>query len=122
MDFYEYQQATDETAVYSDGVREIVYESSIIMEEQILTLSYLTLGLVGEAGEVANKLKKVIRGDRSLENAKEAVSSELGDVLWYAAQIAETLDMNLNDIAADNLKKLDVRKTTHVIKGDGDNR
>lgn len=87
---------------------------------------YPTLGLTGEAGEVADKVKKVLRGDNGTrefdEEAREAIAYELGDVLWYAAALAKDLGYDLEDIARMNLRKLQDRQSRQVIHGNGDNR
>jgi NTP pyrophosphatase (non-canonical NTP hydrolase) len=88
-------------------------------------LEYLTLGLTGEAGEIANKVKKLIRdgADREDYHAKlNAIGKELGDVLWYCAMLAKEVDMNLGRIMEDNLEKLADRKARNRLQGDGDNR
>jgi NTP pyrophosphatase (non-canonical NTP hydrolase) len=88
-------------------------------------LEYLTLGLTGEAGEIANKVKKLIRdgADREDYHAKlNAIGKELGDVLWYCAMLAKEVDMNLGKIMEDNLEKLADRKARNRLQGDGDNR
>tara|TARA_Y100001968_G_scaffold58635_1_gene49719 strand:+ start:6710 stop:7039 length:330 start_codon:yes stop_codon:yes gene_type:complete len=85
---------------------------------------YPTLGLAGEAGEVADKVKKVIR-DRKGEFdlvSKESIKLELGDVLWYVAQLASELGFDLEDVAQSNLDKLSNRASRGAISGDGDNR
>lgn len=87
-------------------------------------LAYCILGLVGEAGEVANKYKKVIRdegGELSPEKQIELLH-EVGDVLWYAAQVATELGWNLRDIAQGNINKLADRHERNQIGGSGDNR
>lgn len=93
-------------------------------------LIYLTLGINGEAGEVAEKVKKLIRdcGDGSgnmpeigFEQRLE-LKKELGDVLWYLAGIATALDMSLETVAIANIDKLASRKERGVISGNGDNR
>ena len=85
---------------------------------------YPTLGLVNEAGEVAGKIKKVFRDKEGQINAetREALKAELGDVLWYLAQVATELDLSLDDIAEANIAKLMDRLERGKIKGDGDNR
>ena len=83
---------------------------------------YTTMGLTGEAGEVANKLKKVLRGDYKLEEIKQEVADELGDVLWYVAVLGEVLGYDLETIAQKNLIKLYDRKKRGVIQGSGDKR
>ncbi len=82
------------------------------------------LGLNGEAGEVAEKVKKIIRdknGEISAEDRVE-LGKELGDVLWYTAVFANQLGIDLDDIARDNISKLADRKRRNVLKGSGDNR
>ena len=88
-------------------------------------LEYLTLGLTGEAGEIANKVKKFIRDGASKEEyiAKRVeIGYEIGDVMWYCAVLAEELDMNLGHIMEKNLEKLADRKKRGKISGAGDNR
>lgn len=85
---------------------------------------YPTLGLANEAGEVAGKVKKIFRdkdGKLSAED-REALKSELGDVLWYLAQICTELDITLEEVAEANLEKLFSRKERNQIGGSGDNR
>ena len=84
-------------------------------------LEYLTLGLVGEAGEVANKVKKVIR-DNKIYKSDVDIGSEIGDVLWYCAMLCDCLDLNLGKLMEDNLDKLRSRKERGVLGGSGDNR
>lgn len=81
---------------------------------------YMTMGLAGEAGEIANKVKKVMRDSRVID--REDLAKEIGDVLWYVAGICTVLDLDLNDVAEANLKKLADRKARGVISGSGDNR
>lgn len=85
---------------------------------------YPTLGLVNEAGEVAGKVKKLFRdkGGQIGEADREALKQELGDVLWYLAQIATELGLSLQEIAEANLDKLFSRLERGQIKGEGDNR
>ena len=88
-------------------------------------LEYLTLGLTGEAGEIANKVKKFIRDGASKEEyiAKRVeIGYEIGDVMWYCAVLAEELDMNLGHIMEKNLEKLADRHKRGKISGSGDNR
>lgn len=82
------------------------------------------LGLVGEAGEVAEKIKKLHRnnGGAMNDNERQELLKELGDVLWYVSALAHYLDEPLNKIAQDNLDKLFDRKARGVIKSKGDNR
>ena len=82
-------------------------------------LEYLALGLTSEAGEVAGKVKKLIRDGKG---DKKAIASEIGDVLWYCAMLAKETKVSLNDIMKDNLKKLYIRKERGTLQGSGDNR
>lgn len=83
-------------------------------------LAYLSLGLAGEAGEFANKYKKVLRGD-SIASSQD-MADELGDVLWYLSVALWELGYSLEDIALRNLSKLKSRKKRGLIKGKGDHR
>lgn len=85
---------------------------------------YPTLGLVNEAGEVAGKVKKLFRdkGGVISPEDREALKQELGDVLWYLAQIATELDLDLEEVASANLTKLYDRLERGKIRGDGDAR
>lgn len=82
------------------------------------------LGLVGEAGEVAEKYKKIIRDKKGVisDSDKEAIKKELGDVLWYVALLSKYLGEDLETIADINLKKLSSRHERGAIHGKGDNR
>ena len=106
MNFNEYQKLARSTAVYPE-------------EHKVV---YPALGLCGEAGEVADKIKKTIRGDSSLDEVTGSIADELGDVLWYLAILADDLGVPLEDIAYWNVDKLRRRMKSNKIKGDGDNR
>lgn len=87
-------------------------------------LMHFVLGLNGESGEIAEKVKKTIRdndGHLSKEDKKE-LAKEIGDVLWYLAVFADELGMSLDDIAVANVEKLQSRKQRGVLGGSGDNR
>tara|TARA_B100000965_G_scaffold364427_1_gene348105 strand:- start:649 stop:978 length:330 start_codon:yes stop_codon:yes gene_type:complete len=85
---------------------------------------YPTLGLVGEAGEVADKVKKILRDKKGIfdEDSKDAIKLELGDVLWYISQLSSELGYELEDVANSNLQKLNSRKIRGKLKGNGDMR
>jgi NTP pyrophosphatase (non-canonical NTP hydrolase) len=87
-------------------------------------LAYPALGLAGEAGEVAEHAKKAIRDDAGsiTEERRAAMAKELGDVLWYVAQLASELGLELEDIAQGNLDKLLSRQRRGVLSGSGDER
>lgn len=108
MQFLEYQEKAVQTAIYNK-------EHSII---------YPALGLANEAGEVLGKLKKVLRdnnGGYTTEHIN-AIGSEIGDTLWYMAALCRDLGLNMDDIAKQNLSKLEDRKNRGVLKGSGDTR
>jgi len=106
MSFNEYQSKAKETAIYKNKI------------------IYPTLGLCGEAGEVAEKVKKVLRDNNSVftDEKRVEIKKELGDVLWYISAIASDLDLTLGEIAEENIIKLFSRKERSVITGSGDNR
>ncbi len=85
---------------------------------------YLTLGLVSEAGEVADKVKKVMRNDGGnfTEEKKQEILLELGDVLWYAAMMAQELGGTFEQVAEMNIKKLEDRAARGKIASTGDHR
>ncbi len=87
-------------------------------------LAYPALGLAGEAGEVAEHAKKAIRDDAGQvsEERRATMAKELGDVLWYVAQLATELDLDLDEIADANLQKLLSRQRRGVLSGSGDDR
>lgn len=87
-------------------------------------LAYPALGLAGEAGEVAERVKKAIRDDGGTvsDERRAALSKELGDVLWYVSQLATELGLDLDEIAGQNLEKLLSRQRRGVLSGDGDER
>ena len=83
---------------------------------------YPALGLAGEAGEVADKVKKIIRDGRTDWEYQREIALELGDVLWYIASLADDMGYTLQEIAAMNLRKLRKRAEENKIQGEGDNR
>ena len=105
-----------------DMYQQVAKTTAIYPREQAII--YPTLGLTGEAGEVANKVKKIIR-DGSNKNDDRMVSeikSEIGDCLWYIAVLADDIGCKLSDIANLNLIKLANRKEKGTIGGSGDKR
>ena len=81
--------------------------------------NYMGLKLASEAGEIAGKLGKQIRGDFV---TTEAIAAEIGDVLWYCAGLASVLGLSLEQIALDNIAKLQNRQKDGKLQGDGDSR
>jgi NTP pyrophosphatase (non-canonical NTP hydrolase) len=110
MTFDEYQQQAL-TTVISDG-------------NEFNDLLHWVLGINGESGEVAEKVKKIIRdkGGKVSEEDKRELGKEIGDVLWYLAVFAHHLGIDFDDIAQANLKKLADRQKRGVLGGTGDNR
>lgn len=108
MDMNAYQAAAKETAVFPKD----------------LGIVYTTLGLTSEAGEVADKVKKVIRDNDGVftEEIRDAIKRELGDVLWYVSGLAWELGYTLEDVAATNITKLSSRFQRGQIGGSGDDR
>jgi NTP pyrophosphatase (non-canonical NTP hydrolase) len=109
MNFNEYQQKSRKTAVYPPIGHPVIYP---------------TLGLVNEAGEVAGKIKKVFRDKdgQISEETRQALKAELGDVLWYLAQVSTELGLTLDEVAEANIAKLYNRLERGKIGGDGDVR
>jgi len=109
MNFDEYQHKSRKTALYPAIGHSVIYP---------------TLGLVNEAGEVAGKIKKVFRDKGGLitEDTRQALKAELGDVLWYLAQVATELGLTLDEVAEANIVKLYDRQERGKIGGDGDIR
>jgi NTP pyrophosphatase (non-canonical NTP hydrolase) len=89
-----------------------------------MVIAYPALGLAGEAGEVANKVKKIYRDDGGTltDERRGQIKKELEDALWYIAAVATDIGVSLADIAADNIANLTGRKERDTLHGDGDNR
>lgn len=99
MDLNEYQAGTDSTAIYRKKVG-----------SRIGRINYAALGLTGEAGEVANLVKKIVRDDNyEVEVKRDLIKDELGDVLWYISALATELGLSLQGIAEHNQEKLTAR-------------
>lgn len=109
MNFSDYEKKARSTAIYPDIGHNFVYP---------------TLGLVEEAGEVAEKIKKVLRDTEGVVSfkAKEAILDELGDVLWYLTNVGAELGLTLEAIAERNIDKLQSRQKRNQLRGSGDNR
>ena len=92
----------------------------------VAAVTYTVLGITGEAGEISDKWKKVIRGDHGdgvlTPEIKDMIGKEIGDVLWYAARLSAELGLDLSEVAQGNLDKLASRQARGVIKGSGDLR
>jgi NTP pyrophosphatase (non-canonical NTP hydrolase) len=114
MNFLDYQHDTADTAIYPDaGSR-----------DSFTGLAYVTMGLAGEAGEICNKVKKIARDNGGVigQHHRNMLVEELGDVLWYASQLATQLGVPLEQVARLNLEKLTGRKAAGTLGGSGDRR
>ena len=112
-----------EQVITPDLYESMAGETAIFPEHK--ALEYLALGLTSEAGEVAGKVKKLIRDGEDKEGfelKKIAISHEIGDVLWYCAMMAREVGVPLNTIMRDNLDKLHSRKERGTLSGSGDDR
>ena len=106
MELNEYQSKATKTAIYPKK----------------MAIIYPALGLAGEAGEVADKVKKIIRDNNTTDEFKLNIAAEIGDVLWYCAVLANDLGFDLAQIAETNLNKLADRQQRGVLQGSGDKR
>jgi len=108
MNFNEYQKEAYKTLIHKDRDN----------------LAYFALGIAGESGEVADKIKKIFRDKDGVmdENDKKEIAKEMGDVLWYLSQLSQYIDMDFADIAQINLDKLKSRQERGTLSGSGDNR
>lgn len=109
MEFKEYQEKSRKTAIYPKVGESYVYPA---------------LGLGDEAGEVLGKIKKIFRDKNGIldDETRDALKKELGDVLWYLAQLSTELELSLDDIAEANIEKLYSRLERGTLHGNGDNR
>lgn len=103
--FADYKNAIDPTIIYPQTTK-------------IESLQYLALGLNGEAGEVAEQIKKAMRNDAGELTVERVVTlkKEIGDVLWYLTRLADELDTNLAEIATENVEKLLARRDTGNLR------
>lgn len=109
LTFHEYEDRAKSTALYPDRGHNLYYP---------------TLGLSGESGEVAEKIKKIYRDEKGTltPERRAEIAKELGDVLWYVAALCHEIGVTMEDVARGNLIKLSSRKTRGVINGSGDER
>src|SRR5690349_4932371 len=111
MSLDQYQNLTSLTAIYPD-----------VNKKTPNGINYTVLGLTGEAGELSNSWKKVIRDPKDAALHREHMRYELGDVLWYIARLAAELGMTLNEVAQSNLDKLNDSSARGKLMGTGDKR
>ena len=107
MNIRDYQEQANDFAIYPCSAN----------------LIYPALGLTGEAGEVADKVKKIIRDKTELTpELRIEIAKEVGDVLWYVAALARDLGIDMHEMARMNIAKLSSRRDRGVLQGSGDNR
>jgi NTP pyrophosphatase (non-canonical NTP hydrolase) len=109
MDLKIYQERASKTAIFPNEK----------------AMEYLALGMTSEAGEVAGKVKKLIRDgadQEGLEQARIDIALEVGDVMWYCAMLAKEIDTDLESIMFANLSKLEGRQKRNTLHGEGDHR
>ena len=106
INFYDYQMKAVTTAVYP----------------KTYNISYPALGLAEEAGEVAGKIAKMMRDEIPMQDQKQAIAAEMGDVLWMLAALAHDCGLSLQTIAEMNAEKLKKRQQNNTLHGEGDNR
>ncbi len=111
LSFEEYQRLSQARAIYPDAGKGT-------------NIYYPTLGLCGEAGEVAEKIKKILRDKEGKPSDGDilAIMKELGDVMWYIAAICRELRVSMDDVAQMNIKKLNDRHDRGTLHGSGDDR
>jgi NTP pyrophosphatase (non-canonical NTP hydrolase) len=110
MDFNTYQKLAKETRVYPE-----------YGQGTIGAIAYCALGLAGEAGEVANKVKKLMRDGDTIER-RAKICEEIGDCLWYAAMLLDEFGVSMECVPIENIQKLQNRKNDGKVKGEGDAR
>lgn len=108
MTFNDYQRIASQTAIFP----------------QELKVLYPVIGLAGETGEVAEKVKKTVRDHGGVfdDERRAEIAKELGDVLWYVAAIASDLGLALDEVAQTNVDKILSRHSRNRLHGEGDNR
>lgn len=108
---------------YANLALKTIYRKKSETHKEII--ARIALGVGGEAGEVCEKTKKYLRGDKNFSETRELIAMEIGDVLWYLAILCSAkygFNLNLGCIAEENLQKLQDRKKRKKLKGSGDNR
>lgn len=103
-----------------DAYQEAARKTAFCPPEHKIT--YPAVGLAGEAGELANKVKKLLRGDTNRDELMDGIKAEMGDILWYLSALADDIGVNLSDVAGDNIAKLAGRYERDALRGAGDFR
>ncbi|HUC87762.1 MAG TPA: nucleoside triphosphate pyrophosphohydrolase family protein [Candidatus Binatia bacterium] len=107
-----------------DDYQKLALTTALTDGDEFKDRMHWVLGLSGETGEIAEKMKKIVRDKGGVMNEADIqdLSKEIGDVLWYLAVLANHLSLSFDQIAKSNLAKLADRKQRSVIGGSGDNR
>lgn len=127
LNFNEYQEKANSTALYMENIQPIIDKLPTIADRERITqavsMSYTGLGM-GESGEAQGNIKKMIRDDGGLisEERRNKLIKEMGDQLWYIAEACKLIDVPMNEVAEQNIKKLFSRKERGKLTGDGDER
>lgn len=130
LTFKAYEEAVVETGIYHKSIQNYIDTLQIPDEanrkrlHKLLSTLYCTLGLLGEAGEIAEKMKKIIRDKNGVisDDDLQLLKKEDGDVVWYTGAMAGELNSDFAEVAQLNIDKLQDRKKRGVIGGSGDNR
>lgn len=121
----------DKTAKYGDSIVDQLISmikngstDNVYDLVKAYNISYVALGLTGEAGEIANKVKKILRDNNGVvdDDVKEEIAKELGDVLWYIGSMSKEIGYSLEEIIQMNHNKLTSRLKRGKISGSGDDR
>jgi NTP pyrophosphatase (non-canonical NTP hydrolase) len=117
----DYQETAASLSIYQDAADMITDDPNAAW---MLDMLYCAAGIAGEAGEIANQIKKVMRDDKGVptEERKAKVAKELGDVMWYAAAICNEFGLDLGEVMVANADKLLERQAKGTLQGDGDER
>lgn len=124
MDVKKYQELANKTAMYPSLERMVERQKKYESGDNVKNIYYPALGLAGEAGEVAGKVSKIMRDKMGVLSEEDILDlkKELGDCLWFIAEMATVLDLNLEEILEINIAKLKDRHLRNAICGSGDNR
>ena len=119
-----YREMTENAAIYRQSVQEILADPNPETLPKILKVLYATTGLAGEAGEVCNKVKKILRDNKGVidEEVKHRVLGELGGVAWYLDALSYEFGLTLEEVLAYNYDQIVSRKERGKLQGDGDDR
>ena len=129
MDCREFQEKAHKTAEYptillvtkmTKDIKKLI-EAGLLVDVSFI---YSSLGISGEAGEVVEKVKKVVRNDlgRMSYEKKEQIIKEIGDCFWYLAELCTFMKVDMEDVMEYNIHKLRDRQQRDVICNEGDNR